>query len=416
MYPRARSTADLVAMVAARFRDDRCAGVAASLTFTTLLALVPLITVALTLISAFPVFATLLEQLKGFILANMLPESVEVVAGYAVQFTDNAGKLTAVGILFLGATAVLTMLTIDHAFNAIWRVPRPRPLLARVLVYWVLLTIGPVLIGASLSLTSWLVSLSLGWVNAIPGAALLVLKVVPIFLTSLAFALLYATMPNRAVRKTDALIGGIAAGIGFEVMKTGLGLYITQFPTYKLVYGTFAAVPTFLLWIYLSWLLVLAGAVVVAVLPEWRDRVRLRRPAPGADFFGALAMLRLLAAARASGTTPTLTGLAGAAALPAERAERILEAMAALQWVMRATGDRWVETRDASQVRVRDVFRAFVFAPPPAAAETTGDLLETLAGELVSRIDGAMGQTLEELFAAARAVEDTGPPSHVRAV
>jgi len=400
-------------MAAIRFRDDRCAGVAASLTYTTLLALVPLITVAVTLIAAFPVFEVLLDHLKSFILDNVMPASVDLAATYAAQFTENAGKLTAVGIVFLAATALLTMLTIDHAFNAIWRVPRPRPLLARVLVYWVLLTIGPVLIGASLSLTSWLVSLSLGWVNEIPGAALFVLKVVPIFLTSLAFALLYATMPNRTVRKGDALIGGIVAGIGFEVIKTGLGIYITQFPSYTLVYGTFATVPMFLIWIYLSWLMVLSGAVLVAVLPEWRDRVRLRRPAPGADFFGALAMLRLLAGVRTSGTTPTLTELAGAAALPADRAERILETMAALQWVTRAAGDCWVETRDASLILVRDVFRVFVFTPLAASG---ADPLDALAAKLAGRLDDAMGQTLEALFAEVRAAQDTEAPPRVRAV
>lgn len=402
-------------MAATRFRDDRCASVAASLTYTTLLALVPLITVALTLISAFPVFEALLDHLKSFIIDYVMPESVDLVATYATQFTESVGKLTAVGIVFLAATALLTMLTIDRAFNAIWRVPRPRPLLARVLVYWVLLTIGPVLIGASLSLTSWLVSLSLGWVNEIPGAALFLLKVVPIFLTSLAFALLYATMPNRTVKKGDALIGGIIAGIGFEVIKTGLGVYITQFPSYTLVYGTFATVPIFLIWIYLSWLMVLSGAVLVAVLPEWRDRVRLRRAAPGTDFFGALAMLRLLASVRTSGTAPTLTELAGAAALPAERAERVLETMDTLQWVTRAAGDRWVETRDASLIRVRDVFRVFVFTPPPPAAGGA-DPLDALAVELAGRLDEAMGQTVEELFASVRPVQDAGAPPRVRAV
>jgi membrane protein len=415
LNPRARSYADLAAMAAARFRDDRCAGVAASLTYTTLLSLVPLITVALTLISAFPVFETLLDHLKSFILDYVMPESVDLAATYAAKFTENAGQLTAVGIVFLAATALLTMLTIDHAFNTIWRVPRPRPLLARVLVYWVLITIGPVLIGASLSLTSWLVSLSLGWVNEIPGAALFLLKVVPIFLTSLAFALLYATMPNRSVKKSDALIGGIVAGIGFEVIKTGLGVYITQFPSYTLVYGTFATVPMFLIWIYLSWLMVLSGAVLVAVLPEWRDRVRLRHAAPGADFFGALAMLRLLASVRTSGTTPTLTELAGAAALPAERAERVLETMDSLQWVTRAAGDRWVETRDAALIRVRDVFRVFVFTPPsPGAGDA--DPLDALAVELTGRIDESMGQTLEELFAGLRTAHEAEAPPRVRAV
>jgi membrane protein len=413
---RVRRYVDLVRMVAARFLEDRCTSVAASLTFTTLLSMVPLITVALSLIAAFPVFQSMMEHAKGFVLDNMVPQSVDVIAIYAEQFTENAGKLTAVGIAMLGATALLTLLMIDQVFNEIWRVPRPRPLLQRVLVYWVLLTIGPLLIGASLSLTSWLVSLSLGWVNEVPGAALFVLKVVPIFLTSFAFALLYATMPNRPVRKTDAVVGGITAGIGFEIMKTGLSLYIAQFPTYTLVYGAFAAIPVFLIWIYLSWLLILCGAVVTAVLPEWRDRIHLRRPVPGTDFFGALAMLRALIEARASGTAPTLTELAGVAALTAERAERILEAMAVLRWVTGTSGDRWVETRDAAAIRVGDVFRTFVLAPPAEAANDQ-DALRALTVDLTRRLDDAMNITLEELFAGTRGAGGDGAKApKVRAV
>jgi membrane protein len=171
----------------------------------------------------------------------------------------------------------------------------------------------------------------------------------------------------------------------------------------------------FLIWIYLSWLMVLSGAVLVAVLPEWRDRVRLRHAAPGADFFGALAMLRLLASVRTSGTTPTLTELAGAAALPAERAERVLETMDTLQWVTRAAGDRWVETRDATLIQVRDVFRIFVLTPPLPGADAA-DPLDVLAVELTDRLDEAMGQTLAELFAGVRPAQDTEVPPPVRAV
>ena len=261
------------------FIEDRCVRVASSLTFTTLLALVPVVTVLLTVASAFPVFRSLLEQLHNFVVQNMLPRSADAVTAYAQQFSENAANLTAIGVVILGVTALLLLFTIETEFNVIWRVSRPRPFLRRVLVYSTVLVLGPLLIGASLSLTSYLISLSFGLVAEVPGARLALLRFLPLMLTSAAFALLYFTVPRCPVMKRDALAGGIAAGAGFEVMKHGFGFYVTQFPTYTVVYGAFAAVPIFLLWIYLSWLVILGGAVLVAVIPEWRGRAGPRRPA-----------------------------------------------------------------------------------------------------------------------------------------
>ena len=195
-----------------------------------------------------------------------------MVAGYAEQLAENAARLTTFGIAFVFITAIIVLLTIDRAFNQIWRVPRPRSTARRVLIYWVLLTVGPPLIGASLSVTYWLVGKSLGLVRDMPIAAEVMLDVVPLLLTATAFTLAYITIPNRRVLVRDALTGGLLAAIAFEAMKRGFAFYITQFPTYKLVYGAFAGVPIFLLWIYLSWLVVLIGAVTAAVMPEWRER------------------------------------------------------------------------------------------------------------------------------------------------
>ncbi len=268
----------LLRILARRLIEDRCMQVASSLTLTTLLALVPVVTVALTVASAFPVFGALLGQLHHFVVRNLLPQSVDAITTYAQQFSENAAHLTAVGIVFIGVTALLLMFEIEGEFNDIWRVSRPRPLLRRVLVYSIVLTIGPLFVGASLSLTSYLITLSLGLVEELPAARSALLRFVPLVLTSVAFALLYFTLPKCPVRKRDALTGGIAAGAGFEVMKHGFGFYLTHFPTYTVVYGAFAAVPIFLLWIYLSWLIIIGGAVLVAVLPEWRG-AEPRRPA-----------------------------------------------------------------------------------------------------------------------------------------
>jgi len=320
-----------------------------------------LITVTLTLISAFPVFAKMSQALQRFVVEHLVPAAAGTIAGYAEQFSANAAKLTAVGAVFLVATAIVLLMTIERAFNQIWRVSRQRPLFQRVLVYWALLTIGPVLVGASLSLTSWLVSLSLGMVSDIPGAAVALLRIVPVVLTSVALALLYLAMPNRRVAFRDALLGGLMAGLAFEAMKRGFAFYITQFPSYKLVYGAFSSVPVFLIWVYLSWLVVLSGAVVVAALPEWRARASYARRLPGSDFFDALQILKTLWHAHRKGEVVRLPQLHGAVKIGMERIETILDTMSGAGWVSQAAPAGWVLSRDPATIKVEDVYRLFVF-------------------------------------------------------
>jgi membrane protein len=387
-------------LVARRFNDDRCMQIASSLTFTTLLALVRLATVALTLISAFPVFRELNEVLEDFVMDNLMPESADAIANHAQQFRANAAKLTAFGLAFLAATAVMLMVTIEHAFDQIWRVTRSRSAFQRAIIYWTLLTIGPVLVGASLSLTSWLVSLSLGLVHDIPGAGLVLLKTVPVVLTSLALALLYATMPNRRIAVRDALVGGLLAGLVFEAGKRGFGWYIAQFPTHKLVYGAFASVPVFLLWIYVSWLIVIFGAVVVAVLPEWRARARQGTRPPGADFVDALRILRALWAAHGKGEVVRLARLHAAARTGVERIEALLEAMASSSWVSRVVPDGWALTRDPQTITLEQVYCRFVCKADALALDCADDAgIEALLREVSSRIAGGMQVSLDQLFA-----------------
>ena len=180
------------------------------------------------------------------------------------------------GVTFVALTAVMLMVTIDTAFNHIWRASRPRNLLQRILVYWMVLTVGPLFVGASLSLTSYMIRLSLGLIDNPPGVGLLMFRFTSLALTAVALALLYWTVPNRRVLKRDALVGGLTAGICLEAMKQGFSFYVAHFASYELVYGAFAAIPVFLLWIYLSWLIVIGGAVLAALLPEWRERAARR--------------------------------------------------------------------------------------------------------------------------------------------
>ena len=391
---------ELVRTIARRFYEDRCMQIASSLTFTALLALVPIVTVALTVITAFPLFGEMTAALQVFLVENMIPESADAVFEYTQKFTRNAAKLTAVGIIFLFVTSVMLLLTIDRAFNDIWRVRRPRPIVQRVLVYWTLLTVGPVLIGASLSLTSWLVGQAVGLVHSVPGAGRVLLTIVPILLTATAFSLLYVAMPNRRIRVKDAMIGGLLAAIGFEVMKRSFALYVANFPTYTLVYGAFATVPIFLLWIYVSWLVVIFGAVVVAALPDWRDGAGAAPPMPGSDFFDALQILKVLWRAHRTGSIVTMPEILAVSAVRIDRIEAILDAMVGAGWVSRTMQAGWVLQRDPATITVEDVYRLFVFhAATHRPAKGADADLELRVHELGTRMSENLHVTLEAFFA-----------------
>ena len=348
-------------MVGERFDEDRCIQIASSLTFTTLLAIVPVVTIALTVVSAFPVFSALIGQLQHFIVANLVPSSVNAVTGYTEKFSKNAAGLTTVGILFLGVTALMLMFTIEGALNDIWRVTFQRRILRRIVIYAVMLVVGPVLIGASLWLTSYLITLSLNLVSAGPAGNSAFLKTVPLLLTAAAFSLLYFFVPNREVAARDALVGGIVAGACFEAMKSGFGFYVTHFPSDKMVYGAFALVPIFLFWIYLSWLIVLGGAVLAAALPEWRENAVSARHVPGSDFFHALRALELLWRARAKGEVVATSRLHAVVKLRVDRLEWMLAALADAGWVERVGVSGWGLAPAAERTTVRAVFRLFVF-------------------------------------------------------
>jgi membrane protein len=298
---------------------------------------------------------------------------------------------------------MIVLLTIDRALNQIWRVPRPRPIVQRVFIYWALLTVGPLLIGVSLSLTSWLVSQSLGLVKDVPSAATVLLKMMPIVLTGIAFALVYITMPNRRVLVRDALSGGFLAALAFEGMKQGFATYITHFPTHKVVYGAFASVPIFLLWIYLSWVVVLFGAVCAAVLPEWRERAAQAEAAPGGHFLDALQVLRVLWEAHRTGEIVPLMRLHAVVKLPVDRAEAVLDAMSAARWVGRV-GHGWALIRDAAEVSVADVYRLFVFrAGARLPTRLSGQELDRIALELAGGVEERLQLSLEDLFRRAAA-------------
>lgn len=253
--------------LARRIEEDRCFEVAGSLTYSTLLSLVPFLTVALSVAAALPMFTEWTGRIDRLMLDNLLPRSLGVaVSGYLAQFSTKASQLRAVGLAFLVVAAGMLVMTIDGAFHRIFRAPKARPWRRRLLIYFIVLTLGPVLIGASLTMTSYLVSVSLGFARGVPLAAEALLRGAPVLLGAAALTLLYVVVPNRKVRLRDAAVGGFLAGAAFELMKRGFAFYVAKFPTYTMVYGAFAVIPLFLIWLYLSWAVVMLGASLTAFL------------------------------------------------------------------------------------------------------------------------------------------------------
>jgi membrane protein len=258
----------LVVRVIQRFRGERLAQTAAALSFATLLALVPMIGVAAALIHLLPFDLGIGSALEKFLLANLLPDKAgQVIAKYVSQFAGRAGRMTYLGIGALAITAVMQMLTIEHAFNAIWKVRAPRPLLKRLAIHSLALVVGPLAFGGSLAATTFLTGVSLGLVSEPPWVTALVTGVVPLVFLGGLLALLFWAVPRRPVLPRHAMLGGGMAAAAFAGMHQLFGRYIIEFPTYAVVYGPFAAIPIFLVWLYLSWTVILIGALVTAELP-----------------------------------------------------------------------------------------------------------------------------------------------------
>ena len=320
-----------------RFKEDRLGLTAGSLTFTTLISLVPLVTVMLALFSAFPMFASFQVALEDYFLQSLVPDTIaKPVLSALTQFAGKANRLGTFGLVFLVVTALALMLTIDRSLNAIWRVREPRPIAQRVLVYWATVTLGPLLLGMSLSLTSYAISASRGVVSAMPGGVAVLLTAMEFALLALGLASLFHYVPNTHVRWRHALAGGVFSAICFEVAKSLLGWYVRQVPTYAVVYGAFATVPIFLVWLYISWVLVLLGAVVAAYAPSLQMRSVRRAQGPGHRFELAVSLLDVLNTSRGSSARGSnVAQLSMALRVDPLQIEPLLETLLNIDWVAR---------------------------------------------------------------------------------
>jgi len=399
-----------------RAGEDRLPQVSASLTFTTVLSVVPVLTVAFALLAAFPVFREFRTGIENFLYQNLIPGSVsDSISRYLGQFSKSARGLTAMGLAGLMVTSVLTMLTVEDALNAIWRVKQRRPLAQRVLVFWAVLTFGPVLIGASLSISSYLISISAGYVGNMPFTLGLLVSAAPVLLSALAFAFLYMAVPNAYVEWRDAIAAGLVAAVAFEFAKRGFGYFITHIPTYTAVYGTFAALPIFLLWIYLSWLVTLLGATIAANLPVLRQGHWRRRTFAGSEFFDALGVLLLLY--RARDEVPRSVGeldLGRKLRVEADYLAALLDKLKAMHLVGKLQQERgqahWALLCDPSRVTVRMLHDRLVLNLPRLPRTALAQQLRG-ADALKSMLDNPqLDQPLEVVFRQQSA--DMPPPGN----
>ena len=258
---------DLTHSTIRRAGQVRLPQAAASLTLTTALSIVPLLAVGFALFRRFPVFLPLEVAIEQHLLKSLLPADISgAVLKYLHQFATNASSLTLVGSLFALAGAVMMLFTVEGALNQMWDVKKARPLPRRLGLYLLMLAVGPALVGASLWATATLLGASMGLVRSVPQPLALTLDLVPIALCSVSLASLFHWLPNAQVRWPDAILGGVLGGIALELGKRGFTAYLIQGPTYRSLYGAFATLPVFLLWLYFSWLVTLSAALVTAHL------------------------------------------------------------------------------------------------------------------------------------------------------
>ncbi len=425
----------LLRFAARRLDEEQLPQVAGSLTFTVVFALVPVLTVAFAIFTAFPLFATFRESLDAYLIQSLMPQGVaNTIMGYLNQFAAKSAKLSAIGGIALIFTAVSMMSTIERVFNQIWRVRNQRPFVQRILIYWAIITLGPLVLGVSFTVTAYLSGAATGVVGSVPFVGALFYTLLSVLLTTGAYTLLYMVVPNRMVDWRDAFCGGLLAAVALELAKRLFALYITAFPTYTIVYGAVAAVPIFLIWIYLFWMITLVGALLAAALPLVRYERWWYVARPGGAFLDAMALLKVLYEARARHETAVVSArlLRTRTRVGFDEAENLLQRMLDAGWVGRVNPDvpprlrwrqrlrlgkrtvagreRWVLLANPAQLKLADVYRMFVFEPG-----ADGALARLAEGAVERGLDQSLADWFERGGATAessRSAAASTSPSH----
>lgn len=387
-----------------RFLEDRCFQTAGALSFTSVFALVPLTAAILGILAAFPGFASWRDQITLWVFDNFVPAAGSTVQGYITQFADNASKATAVGALVLFFSAVSLMMSIEDAFNRIWRVQVARRAAARFVIYWTALTLGPLLLVAALAISSY--ALALPFIDAAEAQFSVkarVLAVLPFLIVWSAMLAAYAVIPNRSVRMRHALIGATIAAILFEAAKRGFALYATTYASYQAVYGALAMVPIFIFWIYLSWSIVLFGASITASLSAFDYRPATLRLPRGQEFSGLLRVLARFATAQRQGRGLHSVDLCAAEPfLTDDLLQRYLGDLHRVGLIQRGELGEWMVVRDLASIDLLEIYEEGAYRLPLDVHASAGGLAQpaaVLLSQLAAQVRQALDIPLAEIFA-----------------
>jgi len=393
-----------------QFYEQQGLRIAASLAYATLLALVPLITVMFGFLGGLPVFSNLGESIQTYIFNNFVPEFGETVFGYITEFSTRAAQLTVPGLFVIFAIALMLMATIESALNSIWHVRNRRNPVARFLVYWAILTMGPMLVGAGLFSTSYLFSLPLITdVEMTFGLRERLLAWLPFITTAIAFTVIYILVPNCYVFRRHAVIGGVAAAVLFELAKTAFGFYVRTIPGYQTIYGALAIIPIFLVWIYTSWVVLLLGAHITFCVSAFRlISEKTDRRDNEWSFEEVYEIIHLLWLAQKQGKSLSFPEIRKQGLdTPQHQINDIIGYLEAADWVHATGSGNWVLSRDMDEVSVLDLHR-IIPRPLPAAGhdadsgvEDTGlmKVLQQHQQSLEQNLAVQMSELLQEQFA-----------------
>ncbi|MBP6748835.1 MAG: YihY family inner membrane protein [Xanthomonadaceae bacterium] len=352
-----------------RFLDDRLFQAAGALSFTTAFALVPLSMVVFGVLSAFPVYDQWSDQLSHYIFANFVPSSAREVEAYLRELSKNTGQLTAVGVIVLVVSLLITLNGIEAAFNRIWRVPTARPKFGRFLVYWTVLTFGALLAAASLAMSARFFALSV--FNTAPGQWLetWLLRISPILIEWLALTLVYRVVPHRTIQWRFAMIGAALAAVVIEAVKWGVGLYLGGFATYQKIYGALALIPIFMGWIYFSWIAILLGASLASSLSAFRYQPASQRLPIGYELYGLLRLIGRFQEARGEGKGLHLDDIRRSEPMLTDAlVQQMLGQLSAARVLSRAESGEWLLARDLDDVSLADLYETCHLRIPIAEA------------------------------------------------
>ena len=394
-----------------RFNADGCFAASGALSYTTLVSLIPLAVIAFGSLAVFPILSKVHDELVVLLFRNLVPAVGEQAEWWFRAFTSSAAQTTAIGVAGIAATGILLLVTVEDQLNLIWRVTSPRPWVQRILAYWTLITLGPLLIGISLSLSTYfeLAARQVGlgqeavawfassWLHSLARA-------VPAFLEFIALTLLYCLIPNCAVRWRDGALGALIATLAIEILKVGFSIYIGASSFYQTVYGALAIIPIFLLWMYISWMAVLLGAVVAAALPNWRIDERIGSiPSGGVRLGFSLALIASLARAQRRGQSRSTPALAGELGVATTVIDEHMKPLAEAGFVAHTQDGRWVLSWAPEAATLHDLYEALHL---PLAGRWTAQVsapwqrqVAPAMNRIINAETAAMGVTIGSLLA-----------------